>query len=99
MRRMARFLVVFLAGVALLAYLASSAVQRTTRRWFEADIAQRMAGLAQKNQPALLARWTAGARQPFEAMLTDLARDRARHSGRGLRPEQPTAGPHPRLSL
>jgi trehalose 6-phosphate synthase len=72
---MARFLVVFLAGVALLAYLASSAVQRTTRRWFEADIAQRMAGLTQKAQPALLARWTAGSREPFEAMLADLARD------------------------
>ena len=75
MRRTARFLVVFLVGVALLAYLASSAVQRSTRRWSEADIAQHMAGLAQKTQPALLARWTAGAREPFEAMLTDLARD------------------------
>ena len=75
MRRTARFLVVFLVGVALLAYLASSAVQRTTRRWSETDIAQHVAGLAQKTQPALLARWTAGAREPFEAMLTDLARD------------------------
>ena len=74
MRRMARFLVVLLAGVALLAYLASSAVQRTTRRWSEADIAQRMAGLAKTAQPALLARW-AGAREPLEAMLTALARD------------------------
>ena len=75
MRRMARFLVVLLAGVALLAYLGSIAVQRTTRRWFEADIAQRMAELVQKAQPALLARWTAGAREPFEAMLSNLARD------------------------
>ena len=75
MRRMARFLVVFLAGVATLAYLASGAVQRTTRRWFEADISQRVAGLAKSAQPALLARWAAGAREPFEAMLTDLARD------------------------
>ena len=64
MRRMARFLVVLLAGVALLAYLASSAVQRTTRRWSEADIAQHMAGLAKTAQPALLARW-AGAREPL----------------------------------
>ena len=71
MRRMVRFLVVFLAGVAILAYLASSAVQRTTRRWLEADISQRMAGLAQKTQPALLARWSAGTREPFEAMLTN----------------------------
>ena len=75
MRRTARFLVVFLVGVALLAYLASGAVQKTTRRWSEADIAQHIAGLVQKTQPALLARWTAGAREPFEAMLTALARD------------------------
>jgi trehalose 6-phosphate synthase len=72
---MARFLVVFLVGVALLAYLASGAVQRTTRRWFEADLSQRVALLARNAQPTLLARWTAGAREPFEAMLTDLARD------------------------
>src|SRR5208283_3190487 len=75
MRRMARFLVVLLAGVALLAYLGSTAVQKTTRRWSEADIAQRTAALAEKNQPVLLARWTAGAHEALEAMLNNLARD------------------------
>jgi len=68
MRRTARFLVVFLVGVALLAYLASSAVQRSTRRWSEADIAQHHGWAGPETQPAFLARWTARRREPFEAI-------------------------------
>ena len=75
MGRVARFLIVFLAGIALLAYLASGAIQRTTHRWFEEDIAQRAAELAKGAQPALIARWAAGAPAAFEAILTDLARE------------------------
>ncbi len=75
MWRLARFLVVLLAGVGVLAWFAAGAVQRTTRQWFEEDIALRSQLVSAGMRAALLQRWSDTDRSPLERLLGDVARD------------------------
>jgi trehalose 6-phosphate synthase len=75
MWRLARFLVVLLAGVGVLAWFAAGAVQRTTRQWFEEDIALRTQLVSTGLRPALVQRWSNTDRSPLERLLADVARD------------------------
>jgi trehalose 6-phosphate synthase len=75
MGRVARFLAVFLAGIALLAYLASTAIQKATHRWFQEDMNQRAAALIKDARPQLLAPWTAGNPEILSAALINLSRE------------------------
>jgi trehalose 6-phosphate synthase len=75
MGRVARFLAVFLAGIALLAYLASTAIQKATHRWFQEDMNQRVAALIKDARPLLLAPWVGGNPDVLSAALTGISRD------------------------
>jgi hypothetical protein len=75
MGRVARFLAIFLAGIALLAYFASSAIQKATHRWFQEDMNQRAAALIKEAQPLLLAPWMAGNPETLSTALINLSRD------------------------
>ncbi len=75
MGRVARFLIVFLAGIALLAYLASTAIQKATHRWSQDDMNQRVAALMKDARPQLTASWMAGNPEALSATLTTVLRE------------------------
>ncbi|HEY5283994.1 MAG TPA: trehalose-6-phosphate synthase, partial [Polyangia bacterium] len=75
MKRVARFLVVLLASGALLAWVAATVVERTTRRWFEDDIVLR-AGLVENGaRQNLLAHWSQSPDAGLGRIVADIARD------------------------
>jgi trehalose 6-phosphate synthase len=74
MKRVARFLVALLASAALLAWVASMVVVRTTRQWFEEDIVLRAGLVANGARGELLARWAPGQGDALGATLANLAR-------------------------
>jgi trehalose 6-phosphate synthase len=73
-RRAARFLLVLLAGLALLTAVGYVALARTTQRWFEADIELR-SRLAIASARASLARNWNGNPQRLAEILADITRD------------------------
>jgi trehalose 6-phosphate synthase len=75
MKRVARFLVVLLAAVALLAWIATTVVERTTRQWFEDDLMARAAQVGGGSQQALLADWSTSRSLSLTNTLASLARD------------------------
>ena len=73
--RALRFILVLVAGLALLAWGALVAVQRTTRDWFDRDI-QLRAGLAVSGaREALVAHWGDGQRAGVLDVLLAITRD------------------------
>jgi len=75
MKRVARFLVVLLASGALLAWVAATVVERTTRHWFEEDIVLRAGVVAGGARQELLSHWAPGQGEALGATLSNLARD------------------------
>lgn len=75
MRRVARFVLVLLASVALLAWVATAVVERTTRAWFEEDLVARAVLVASGAGPGLLGHWSRGETDALARMLSDIARD------------------------
>ena len=75
MRRVARFLLVLLASGAVLAWVAATLVERTTRQWFEEDIVLRAGLVASGARQALIAHWSRGDSDALARILADIARD------------------------
>ena len=75
MKRVARFLVVLLASGAILAWVAATVVERTTRQWFEEDIVLRSGLVGNGVRQNLLAHWSQIPDAGLGRLLTDIARD------------------------
>jgi trehalose 6-phosphate synthase len=75
MKRVARFLVVLLASGAVLAWVAATVVERTTRQWFEEDIVLRAGLVGNGARQNLLAHWSQNPDAGLGRILTDIARD------------------------
>jgi len=75
MNRTLRFLLALLAGLAVLTLAGAAVVQKTTRQWFDEDIALRVRLVATGAGSALLQRWSSQDRVSLEQLLADIARD------------------------
>ena len=75
MKRVARFLVVLLASVALLAWAAATVVERTTREWFEKDIILRAKLVENGAHQDLLSHWSPNTGDALGGILANIARD------------------------
>jgi len=75
MRRFARFLVAILASGAILAWIAVTWVERTTRQWFEEDIVLRARLVTSGAQRELLSHWSPEAGEALGRILANIARD------------------------
>jgi trehalose 6-phosphate synthase len=75
MNRTLRFLLALLAGLAGLTFVGAAVVQKTTRQWFDEDIALRVRLVATGAGSALLQRWSSLDRVSLEQLLSDIARD------------------------
>jgi len=74
MRRAARFLVLLLAGLALLAVVGYAVLVRTTRAWFESDLALRSRLAVSAARQSLEENWHGG-RDRLSETLADISRD------------------------
>lgn len=74
MRRMARFLLLLVSALALLAGLAYYVLMRTTRAWSDADLALRSRLAVASARESLSKHWTAD-RARLRETLTDITRD------------------------
>jgi len=74
MRRAARFLVMLLAGLALLTVVGYYALTSKTRDWFEKDLALRTQLAVASARQSLASHWT-GDRQRLSETLADITRD------------------------
>jgi trehalose 6-phosphate synthase len=75
MRRAARFLVVLMVGLALVAWAASAIVHRTTRDWFEKDVSLRAQLVVSGARQALAANWRKEQRSQLQNLLAEIAHD------------------------
>jgi trehalose 6-phosphate synthase len=75
MSRVARFLIVLLASGALLAWIAATIVERTTRQWFEEDIVERAGLVASGARQNLVSHWSRAEGDALIRILADIARD------------------------
>ncbi len=75
MRRMGKFLGALVIGLAALTWLAAHVVQKTTRQWYDKDIALRVHLVANSATPALVHRWSNNDTDGLERLLGDIARD------------------------
>ena len=74
MRRVARFLVVLLVGLAALAVVGYVAITRVTRDWFEKDLRLRSSLAVAAARQSLTTNWT-GDRRRLTETLADITRD------------------------
>ncbi|MEX1243186.1 MAG: trehalose-6-phosphate synthase [Thermoanaerobaculia bacterium] len=75
MRPAIRFLIALILGLALLAWAASVAVQRTTRDWFEKDVRLRAQLVANGARQALIAHWHNHQGADLQDLLTEITHD------------------------
>ncbi len=75
MSRAVRFAVALVAGLALLAWLASVVVQRTTGRWFDKDISLRADLVVSGARQALVGHWAAERKAGLNHILTEITHD------------------------
>jgi trehalose 6-phosphate synthase len=75
MARSLRFLVVLVAGLALMAWAASAIVHRTTRDWFEKDVVLRARLAVSGARQALVSHWRKEQRSELRGLLTEIAHD------------------------
>lgn len=75
MPRLVQFVVVLVAGLALLAWAVTEFVQETARRWFERDVNLRTRLVVTGARASLAAHWHADQRPKLESQLSDIARD------------------------
>ncbi len=74
MSRAVRFLVLLVAGLAVLAFAGYFALTRTTRSWFEADLNLRSSLAIAAARQTLVQNWTGNPKQLTDS-LSDIARD------------------------
>ncbi len=70
-----RFVLAMVAGLALLTWVASGLVDRTTREWFERDVRLRAELAVSGAKQALLGHWRKTVRHDLRNLLTELTRD------------------------
>ena len=70
-----RFVIGLVLGLALVTWIASAVVQRTTRAWFERDVNLRAQLAAAGARQALVSHWEATARRDLEQLLGEISRD------------------------
>lgn len=75
MRQALRFVVGLLLGLALLTWVTSVIVDRTTTTWLKKDVRLRAEVVLSGARPALIAHWRPDARQEVRSMLADITRD------------------------
>lgn len=73
--RAGRFFIGLVLGLALVTWIGSVVVERTTRSWFERDTTLRAHLAANGARQALVARWRADEARELEHLLADLTRD------------------------
>ena len=86
MRGAIRFLMALVAGLALLAALGYAVLTRTTRDWFEVDLALRARLAVASARQVLSERWGAGP-EALTAALTDITRDERILAGAACSPD------------
>jgi trehalose 6-phosphate synthase len=74
MRRVAQFLLVVLASGAVLAWLATTLVDRAARRWFEEDIVSRAGTVASGARQELMSHWSPREGDALARILADIER-------------------------
>jgi len=74
-RQALRFTVALVAGLALLTWVASVLVSRTTHAWFEKDMQLRAELAVSGAREALLSHWDPGQEMELRKVLLDLTRD------------------------
>ena len=74
MSQLFRFILILVAGLALLAFGATRVVQRTTQKWFESDIALRAQLAVNGARSSLVQDWQSNF-EGIQHLLADLARD------------------------
>ncbi len=75
MGRPFRFLVALILGLALVTWLASTIVRRTTRDWFEKDVSLRARLAVSGAREALISHWSKDQKEPLRDLLTEITRD------------------------
>jgi trehalose 6-phosphate synthase len=75
MGRPFRFLVALIFGLALLTWLASVTVQKTTRAWFDKDVSLRAHLAVSGARQALISDWNEGQSAGLEEVLAEMTRD------------------------
>jgi trehalose 6-phosphate synthase len=75
MRREARFVLVLLAGLALVAWAASAIVHQTTRAWFEKDVNLRAQLAVNGARQALVGHWRKEQRLELQSLLAEISHD------------------------
>ncbi len=74
-KRSIRFALALVAGLALLTWIASGLVQRTTRDWFERDVRLRAEAVVNGARQALLSHWRKAESRDLRNLLVELTRD------------------------
>jgi trehalose 6-phosphate synthase len=75
MRRAVRFVVALVVALALVAWLASTIVHRTTRSWFEKDVNLRAQLVVSSARRALITHWQTERPSELQGLLAEIARD------------------------
>jgi len=75
MRQAIRFVVGLVLGLALLTWITSVLVQRTTRNWFERDTSLRALLVVSGARQALSSHWREGQSRELRSILTEITRD------------------------
>ena len=75
MRQILKFLIALLASLAVLTWLTSVVVQRTTHRWFEKDVRLRAHLVVSGAHDTLSAHWKKEDRRQLEKTLAEITRD------------------------
>jgi trehalose 6-phosphate synthase len=73
--RALRFIIPLVAGLALLTWVASVIVSRTTREWFERDIQLRARLAVSGASETLVSHWGGGSRSQLSKILGEISRD------------------------
>ncbi len=97
--RAARFLVGLVLGLALVTWLGSVFVARTTRAWFERDTTLRAHLAANGARRALAAHWRASGTPELERLLADLTRDERIMAAAACTPDLAVLASTPRFPL
>jgi trehalose 6-phosphate synthase len=75
MRQTLRFVIGLVLGLALLTWITSVIVQRTTRNWFQKDVTLRAQLVVSGARQALSLHWNREDRKDLRAMLAEITRD------------------------
>jgi trehalose 6-phosphate synthase len=75
MRHAARFVLALVLGLALVTWLASVIVQRTTHDWFERDVNLRAQLAVSGARQALITHWRKEQRSDLQELLSEITRD------------------------